>query len=338
MNESQPAMEQFAIVPPPPARFKDRSVGLIVFGIFTVLLGCLLGLMLLVTLAAGKTAQATAATPPPAATYLFIGVIYGPLAVALIWLGIGSILARRWARALLLIFSWSWLIAGLALFATALFFLPKIFANLAAAAPPGQPSLPAGTMQAMLIVLFAVYGIIFLLLPGVWTFFYSGKNVKATCEAKQAYPSWTDATPLPVLAASLLQTFGAVMLLVIPLVNHAVFPFFGVILSGLTGTVFCLLIAGLLGSAAWMLYRLDVRGWWIMIISLCILTASSLVTYARLDVMQMYRLMGYTQAQIDPIQKTGLLTGNNFFWFTLISMVPYVGYILWIKRFFRRII
>ena len=52
------------------------------------------------------------------------------------------------------------------------------------------------------------------------------------------------------------------------------------------------------------------------------------MTYARHDIIELYQLMGYPQAQIDQIQKTGLLTGNHTTWFMACSMLPFLGYLL----------
>ena len=113
--------------------YKDRSAGLIVFGILTILLGCLAGLLVpLMLFGQAASAKATSAAAP-FSTILPVLSIYGILAVALVWLGIGSIMARRWARALLLIFSWTWLIMGLIVVIFLAFFIPRLLANM----PPG---------------------------------------------------------------------------------------------------------------------------------------------------------------------------------------------------------
>jgi hypothetical protein len=111
MNEQNP--EAAPMEPTlPPVPYKDRSVGLIIFGILTILLGCLSGLLVPLMLFAQMASAKTTGAPPPFSVILPGILLYGFLAVALVWLGIGSIMARRWARALLLIFSWSWLIMG----------------------------------------------------------------------------------------------------------------------------------------------------------------------------------------------------------------------------------
>jgi hypothetical protein len=121
-----------------------------------------------------------------------------------------------------------------------------------------------------------------------------------------------------------------------PLVGHGVMPFFGMFLTGVPGALFCLVIAAVWSFAAWSLYHLEQRGWWLILIALCVFMVSGLLTYARHDVTEMYQLMGYPEAQIEQIQKTGLLTGNSMVWITLFSMLPFLGYLLYIKKFLRR--
>src|ERR1035438_6551077 len=126
MSEQNPAIEA---VPLPD--YKDRSTGLIIFGILTLLLGCFVGLFVpLMLFGQMMAAKAPNAPPANAAAILPVVAIYGGLAVALIWLGIGSIKARRWARALLLIFSWSWLVMGIVMTVVMPFIMSKTMANL----------------------------------------------------------------------------------------------------------------------------------------------------------------------------------------------------------------
>src|SRR5258707_10310422 len=103
MNEIDP------ITPPPLPDFKDRGTGLIVFGIFEILIGffCLLlvGLMMFL-----QHLPKPPGTPEmDFRTMIPSFIIYGALAIGFVWLGIGSIQARRWARDLLLVGSAGWL-------------------------------------------------------------------------------------------------------------------------------------------------------------------------------------------------------------------------------------
>jgi hypothetical protein len=308
--------------------YKNRSTGLIVFGILTILLGCVCALFIPLMLFAQTMSTKATGTPPNFSTILPGVFLYGILAVALVWLGIGSIKAQRWARALLLIFSWNWLIMGMVMLVVMVFLLSRIFLTDS-----------TGTRTAIRVVPFvmmAIVAVIFVILPGIWTFFYGSRHVKATCEARDPMMRWTDACPLPVLACSLWLIIGVPMMLIMSLTGHCVMPFFGTFLTGMPGAMLCLVGAAVLSYCAWALYKLNRRGWWLIFIALCLFFVSNLLTYARHDVTEMYRLMGYSQAQIELIQKSGFFTGNSMMWFALFSALPFLGYLIFIERFFRR--
>jgi hypothetical protein len=333
MNEQNPEAPPIEATALP--AYKDRATGLIVFGILTILLGCMAGLLVLLMLVGQAAAAHTNASPTPFSAILPAMFIYVVLAVALVWLGIGSVKARRWARALLLIFSWSWLIMGLIALVSMAFILPKVLANTHASASPGQPAIPAATIGVIMVFACLILGVFFIIVPAVWIFFYNSRHVKATCEMRDPVTRWTDACPLPVLGFCLWLLFSALMMLVMPVMAHGVMPFFGTFLTGLPGSLLCLVLASLWACAAWLLYKLDARGWWLILIAMIVFMASALLTYSRHDMLEIYQLMGYPQAQIDQIQKTGLLTGNRMRWLMSFSMLPFLGYILFIKKYLR---
>ena len=318
-----------------PLSYKDRSAGLMVFGILTILLGCLTGLFVPLMLIGQSAAAKTTGTPTQLSAILPVMLMYGGLAIALVWMGIGSIMARRWARALMLIFSWSWLVMGLFALVFLAFFIPKILANLPTSGTPHQSALPPGAIAGMMIGMFLVFGVIFVILPATWTFFYYSRHVKATCEARDPVTRWTDACPLPVLGFCLWLSLGVPMMLITPLAGHGVMPFFGMFLTGLPGTLFCLAIAAIWGYAARSLYHLQTRGWWLMLIALGVFMVSGFLTFARHDVLEMYQLMGYPEAQIEQIKKTGMMEGNRMLWLTTLSVFPLLGYLLFIRKFLR---
>jgi len=341
MNEAYAAFGAAPVAAASPAPYQDRSTGLVVFGVLTILLGCLAGLSVLLMLLGrmmGAAVQDPAAQPP-FSSLLLVVAIYGGLAVALVWLGIGSIMARRWARALLLIFSWCWLGIGLLALLFLAFFIPTLMKTVAAGGRPGQPAMPPSAVGVMLVVMFLIWGVLFVLLPAVWTFFYHSRHVKATCEVRDPVPRWTDACPLPVLGLCLMLAVSVPMFLLMPVAFHGVVPFFGTFLSGLPGSLLCLALACVWGYAAWWLYQLQARGWWLIFVAFVLFLLSSLLTYARHDPMEIYGLMGYTPAQLEQLNQfnqTGLLTSSHMTWLMVISMTPFLIYLLWIKKFFRR--
>jgi hypothetical protein len=334
MNEPNPGAAPVESTPLP-IPYKDRSVGLIVFGILTILLGCLAGLFVPLMLVGQAASARVTGAPAPFSAILPAVLIYGVLAVALVWLGIGSIMARRWARALLIIFSWSWLFMGLFVLVFIFFLIPKMLANMSSSGAPGHPAMPSAAIAGMMVGMFLVFGVIFVILPAVWTFFYNSRHVKATCETRDPLTRWTDACPLPVLGFCLWLAFSVPMMLIMPIAGHAVMPFFGIFLTGLPGAMLCLAIAALWIYAAGSLYKLEPRGWWLILIALCVFMVSALLTFARHDVMEMYRLMGYPEAQIEQMQKSGLLVGNRMMWLMAFSVLPFLGYLLFIRKFLR---
>jgi len=106
-------------------------------------------------------------------------------------------------------------------------------------------------------------------------------------------------------------------------------------LSGVPGTLFCLLFAAVWAYAAWLIYHLKSAGWWLVLLVMVLSMVSALTTFAHHDMLEMYRLMGYPKAQIDQMQKTGLMTGNFITWLTTLSVVPVLGYLLFVKKYFR---
>src|SRR5215207_4853459 len=92
----------------PPA-YRDRRTGLIVFGIIEIIIGLFL-LLFVFLMIAGMMMGNAAGARTELKMILPNLVMYPLLAAAFICLGIGSMIRRRWARALSLIVSWSWLV------------------------------------------------------------------------------------------------------------------------------------------------------------------------------------------------------------------------------------
>lgn len=318
---------------PTAVAFKDRKVGLVVFGSLTAFLGLLAALFVpLMILASHLPAQPNAPARPNMSP---IAAIYAVLAIVLIWLGIGSIMARRWARALLAVWSWSWLVMGLIAIAVLAAMAPQLAQTIRAAQPAGQPPLPESAQTMMMLIPAVMMSLLFVVLPLIWGLFYSGRNVKATCEARDPVPRWTDRCPLPVLAISLWLAFGALCMLIMP-AFHSIAPFFGILLSGAAGTIFYLCLAAIWAYSAWAIYRLEWRGWWVVFVAMVLFSVSGIVTYSRHDIAELYARMGYATAQVEQMRAVGLFGHSTMAWGSWIFTVPILGYLLYIRRFFRR--
>ncbi len=302
-----------------------------IFGILTVVLGCLAGLMVIMLLV--QTVVMAPQTHMSFVTILPAISIYVVVSAALIWLGIGSILARRWARALLLIFSWTWMVMGIFAVIGMAFVMPHVMKNLAVNAKGSQPAMPDAAIYAVVAVMLIFLSVFFIILPAIWVFFYGSRHVKATCEARDGVRRWTDSCPLPVLAMSLWLLFGVPMFVIMAVTEQSVLPFFGTLIGGIPGALLCLALAALWSYAAWLIYQLKPEGWWLILIASILIMISSCITFARHDAIEIYQLMNLPQAQIDQIQNSGL--AEDIKWFASFGAVPFLVYLLFIKKYFR---
>lgn len=318
------------IPPMVPETFKDRRTGLVVFGILTILLGAVCALLVpLMAFAAFLPARPGA--PAQSIHTVIPGMaLYAALAIAFIWLGIGSILKRRWARALLLIGSWSWLVIGI----LALVFIgisaPDIWKNLQAS----MKDVPAAAQWVPLIIMGIMFSVIYVILPGVWVLFYRSRHVKATCDFYDGTVRWTDGCPLPVLGVVVWLDFSVLCSLIVVAAGPAVLPFFGIFLLGVSAKVLFVFMALVCAYVGWLIYRLDLRGWWILVAMVSLFTVSALVTYSRHDVMDMYRLMDFPPEQIAQMEQYNFLKGNTLYLSVLLWVVPAGAYLYYIRRFF----
>jgi predicted cobalt transporter CbtA len=85
---------------PAASLYPDRSTTLIVAGVFEFLLGCLCALLAAMMVAVkllGPMAQPPQGHAMNPAALVQAMVLYGLLAAAFLWVGIGLVRARRWA-------------------------------------------------------------------------------------------------------------------------------------------------------------------------------------------------------------------------------------------------
>ncbi|HTH48030.1 MAG TPA: hypothetical protein VMB21_10995, partial [Candidatus Limnocylindria bacterium] len=259
-------------------------------------------------------------------------VIYGMMAVVMVWLGIGSVMARRWARTLMLIFSGSWLVMGLFSVVMMAILVPQLMDGLR----EQQPGIPGAAEMVVIGIMLLVTGVIFIVLPGVWSLFYRSPHVKATCEARDPAERWTDRCPAPVLTISIWLLLGVPMMLSVPVAYHGVMPFFGVFLTGLKGTLVYLLLAGVWTYAAWAVYRLDPKGWWVTLISFTLFGASAAVTYSQHGLDEMYVLMGFPEQQVEQLRHFGALSRQTMIVWSLWLEALLVVSLLYVRKYFFR--
>jgi len=333
---------QAATVPPAPVStvpqtpaYRDRSTGLVLFGVGQIILGLLAALLVpLAALGAFFSRLAPGGRVHP--TQLIVGMAsYAIAAAVLIGLGIGSIRYRRWARALTLVISWYWLIVGVLITILLTAVLPltmravmRMQQNTATEVPP------AGVMAVIVTVIIVFAAFFLVVVPIAFVVFYGREDVAETCRHRDPVERWTDRTPLPVLGASVVFFIGAVYMLVVG-VSTPLFPFFGRYLTGPAGAAAFLVLAALDLYLAFALFRLRMAGWWIAIFTLPVRVLSMALTYARADLMQAYSKMGWSDAEIDRLNANPVSRSHAILWWSLLTMIILLFYLLWLKRYFK---
>lgn len=307
-------------------RFSDRSTGLTIYGFVQIAMGGFAALMVpLLLLSVAFSPQpggASAAQMIPAAG------TYAVIAVAFVWLGVGSIRARRWARALTLVLAWMWMAIGVMSLAMIVLWMPNMSKVLAA---QGE-TMPPQAMTFMYVTMIGTMSCMYLVLPGIFIAFYQRADVKATCDAKDPNVRWTDHCPLPMLSLSLLLGFGATS--VIWSASYGfVTPLFGIILKGVPGALLFLGLSLLFGYLAWVTYKLKLQAWWATLGVGVLFGLSTIVSFSRLSLMDLYREMNIPEDQLKMMEDMGALE-MNIPLMTTVGLAVFVGYLLWVRRYF----
>jgi hypothetical protein len=335
------------VLPPEPSSFapstpqsapayRDRSTGLQAYGVIQIILGALVSLFIPLVLLAALMSRNLTGTAMPIGNYFTSCLTYAAFAVLLITLGVGSLRARRWARALTLILSWFTLVIGFLATVLMTAVLPTAFAaavRTAAARNPGNANLPTGVTAVVLTVMIVLFAVFLVVIPLAFVLFYGRADVEQTCRHRDPVDRWTDRCPLPVLAASLLFAVAAFYYLLQSFTTPLV-PFFGKYLTGVPGAAACLVLAAIDALLALWFFRVQILGWRIGVLWVALRTISTAVTDRRGNLLQAYQGLGWKQAQIDLIARNPMLRGHVILWWNLVYLLVGLGYLIWIKRYF----
>jgi len=308
---------------------RDRRRGLVVFGVLSILLGVLSGLVGLFALVALALPEATPLEGAPyrdSRSLLLSLPLYVALSMVFFWTGIGSIRARRWVRPIMIVIAWTWLPCGVLALAFWILLLPDVQAAMRAANLPPQVS------TVMSATLSGIFLVIYVVLPTLFIWFYQSRDVKITLERLDPRESWTDRCPLPVLGLSLGLALSAA---VMPcMLVYRVVPVFGVMVTGTPAAVLILGTSAMLAVLARATYKLSPAGWWGALVLSIVIPLSGLFTFLRVDVFEIYRQMGFPDEQVEMIRQFKALgRGALCLWSALFGLVCVV-YMLWIRRFF----
>jgi hypothetical protein len=310
--------------------FKDRKGGLVAFGVIQILFGaCFLLMIPFMAFSLSMAASHPTGSAMPMGARMIVPIIlfYALLATGFIWMGIGSIQARRWARALVLVTSWFWLISGIIGVFFMLVCMPDMYAQM------GKTNgMPRTIMNVVKYVTLGCMVFFYVVIPGLFVLFYGSRHTKATCERRDPHVRWTDKCPLPVLGVSLIAGCWAAGMPLVGIYDWAI-PFFGFILTGLGGAGVALVVAFLFGYVARGLYRLSMTAWWGAVAMVIAWGVSCGITFSRVSFVDYYAKMNLPAEQLEMLKQMPFFSGPWMVLFCELWVVGAVVYLLYIRKY-----
>jgi hypothetical protein len=307
-------------------RFVKSRTGGIVFGIIAIVIGgssgCL-GLLLPLSLLAPQQQNQKPGTIVGAL------LLYLIVAVALIWLGIGAIKMRRWVRPLVLTLGTLTIVIGVISLIAMGFFFPAM-----AKVAPGNagPGLPPGFFSIVMAGTMVVMGLLLLIIPGAFVWFYRKREVKEALEHFDPVERWTDRCPIPVLGIVVaLIGYGGMILVSAP---QAMLPVFGTVLYGPVAMAVAIVFAIAALVLAWLSFRRRPAGWWGTIAFVVFLAVAYLMTAARSDQRNLYRNSGFTAQQLEVMNQFRSRLPFGLLGLQLPIPLLMIGYMIWVRKYF----
>ena len=320
-NETPPTTVNATNEPP----IADRSSALVALGVIEIILGGLCGLMMVfmgIMLLAMPSLPHPPGQPQPSMGAMLPAVsIYGLWAVSFIFIGIGTVRAKRWARRLNVIFSTMWLIAG------GLMLLGAIVVGAFVELPP-QPGVPPMMMGIVILVMAVVVAIFFVALPGSFLLFFRSRGVVATCE-RRSPPDWSDAVPMSVLGLAALLAHYAYMLLAMSWTG-APTAAFGHVLGGAGATAFNVAQAALWAVLTLGVYQRRKLAWWGTLAATLVLTLGNSLTMTLIKPDEFAKMSGLPPGQPLPFNPSAMLP------IMLVCILPLLIFIVWTRKHFTK--
>jgi len=329
-----------------PIEFVDRKgiltgmgAVLIILGLFALLgaVASLLGPIMSAVLSA--TGAAPAAMPMTVPLRAVVpGLVMGMAkAAVLIALGIGSILSKRWARALTLAYFGWYLFIGLVTvvaFPATIRFTQQIFGQIGEMVPD------AGGTGLSLVMFFAMgfallQAIVFqVALPLLYILVYRTDNVRYTCEYRNPAPSWTDACPAPLLVLSFAFAMGGAVVaasaLALPLL-----PTPWGLLTGPPALLPMLAIAVVSLLLAWGFYRRSHAAWWGCLALMILYAIAAVPTLRRVDFREILAAMDLPEQMLSMFSGITAGTLMPFLIPAVLGGIGLLAYLIYVRRFLR---
>jgi hypothetical protein len=307
---------------------RDRSLGLIIFGAISVLVGGGCALMVPLGIAATALSSPVGGAGVDTRSALSVSALYAVMAVVFVWLGVGSIRARRWARELLLSLSWIWLLTGACSLVIGVFVIPAVVRSTA-----GSSGLPPEMTTILLLVVFASIGFLYVVLPMSFVLFYRSPHVAATCRRRDPRPQWIDRCPRRLLTLTVVWFLAAVSVLLMPAYNFFL-PLFGVVLTGVAGAVGWSLVLAACVALALGTCRRAPWAWWSGVVVILAAALSSVLTVVRYDLGEILALMALPAGQVEMMSALGMTDGWSMVVFNVVVWGTFLAYLISVRSYF----
>jgi hypothetical protein len=305
---------------------RDRSTGLAVFGTLEIIMGLMafaFAMFLLVLVSATGIGGMKISH-----CWLTMGFLLYMSGWFFI-MGFGSIKALRWARALMLVGSWVTVFFGTLFLALVLHLLPWVYNLLADSGILSPQAALTGLYLGVLVLI-----VLQLIFPLTAVLFYSLKGVQATCERRNPDPAWTDRCPLPLLAMGFISALGVSTPLLGATTNYIVF-LFGRMWTGFPGFMVIAVIAVACGYVGWGAFTKKMQAWWAAYAIILLTSCSMMLTFAELDMDQLYGRMGYSPEQVASLQQFQFFSPAVLTFGTCIWGIMACTCLVWVRDCFR---
>jgi len=271
-------------------------------------------------------------------------IVYGGSGVLMIVVAFGCFLYKRWARPFALTLGWSWLYMGVIMMGSlAMMMGPmKNFMNDAMAVEMAKtPDVTAPASMDTFVSIFMIFYLAFIfvfliLVPGILIKLNWHQDVRHTLESRDPQTRWTDRRPTPVIGLVICAiTFAVFSLPSILMMNQ---PWMAHFFQNSDFSYAFYLMPFAWAYVAWGSYRGQFAAWIVALLVLIGGMVFGIMNMRGLDWAVMYKDMGMPEAETERLasmmgqmlapKKMGVLMG--------ISMLPILGYLLWVVRFFRK--
>ncbi len=280
------------------------------------------------------------------ATSLVNLIFYGGTGVLMIVVAFGCFLFKRWARPFVLTLGWGWLYIGVVMVISIVAmmgpmneFMGRIVSTEGAASTaPGAPAVPSmeGFFSIFMVIYLVFLSVFLIVVPGLLLWLNWGTDVRRTLEMRDPQPRWTDRQAAPLIGLTIASLMAAILSLpsLFLMSQPWMSQFFP---SGMLRNLF-FLVPLAWGYVAWGSYRGQFAAWAVAVLMLVAGATMGIFSMQNINWSEVYQQMGMPEkevALIVPLVEQ-MLSPKRMGILMAMSMLPILGFLIWVLRYFRK--